>query len=191
MMIPFLVRHGTLYLMWSVLGSPPFIELSRAPSISELDFGWRPKGWNDSRCGLDRAGLPDAGLGFEVRSGDAHRLGKGISAMKIAELILGILSLVVAIFFGVWPLVRGKAESTTSSKLIVVMMFLCVAQSLTERFAGHSLLPAFLGRGRTSHRRDHFCIVKDGSMQGTGSSPLSLRVRSFLASFRHGIHNVV
>jgi hypothetical protein len=43
--------------MWSVSGSAPFIELVRAPSISELDFGWwrihvkvdwRLTAWNDA-----------------------------------------------------------------------------------------------------------------------------------------------
>jgi hypothetical protein len=43
--------------MWSVSGSAPFIELARAPSLSEWDFGWwrihvkvdwRPKGWNEA-----------------------------------------------------------------------------------------------------------------------------------------------
>lgn len=57
MMVPFLIRSGTLYLMWSVSGSAPFIELARAPSLSEWDFGWwrihvkvdwRPKGWNEA-----------------------------------------------------------------------------------------------------------------------------------------------
>jgi len=58
MMIPFLIRHGTLYVMWSC-GSTrvPFIELSRAAEIKEIDFGWRrihvkvdwrPKGWDEA-----------------------------------------------------------------------------------------------------------------------------------------------
>jgi hypothetical protein len=58
MMIPFLIRHGTLYVMWSCGSSRlPFIELARAAEISELDFGWwrihvkvdwRPRGWNEA-----------------------------------------------------------------------------------------------------------------------------------------------
>jgi hypothetical protein len=57
MMIPFLIRHGTLYVMWSCGSSRfPFIELARAAEINELDFSrwrihvkidWRPKGWNE------------------------------------------------------------------------------------------------------------------------------------------------
>ena len=58
MMIPTLIRHGTLYVMWS-RGSTrvPFIELSRTPYLSELDFSWlrvhikidwRPKGWDEA-----------------------------------------------------------------------------------------------------------------------------------------------
>lgn len=55
-MIPFLIRHGTLYVMWSSGSSAvPFFEFSRAPELRELDFGWlrvhvkidwRPKGWD-------------------------------------------------------------------------------------------------------------------------------------------------
>ena len=58
MMFPTLVRHGTLYVMWSCGSSRvPFIELTRAPYLSELDFGWwrihvkvdwRPKGWDEA-----------------------------------------------------------------------------------------------------------------------------------------------
>jgi hypothetical protein len=57
MMIPFLVRHGTLYVMWSCSSNAPFIELMRVPGLSELDFGWlrvhvkidwRPKGWDEA-----------------------------------------------------------------------------------------------------------------------------------------------
>jgi hypothetical protein len=58
MMFPILVRHGTLYVMWSCASSRvPFIELTRAPYLSELDFGWwrilirvdwRPKGWDEA-----------------------------------------------------------------------------------------------------------------------------------------------
>jgi hypothetical protein len=58
MMVPLLIRHGTLYVMWSCGSSHvPFIELARAAEISELDFGWwrihikvdwRPKGWNEA-----------------------------------------------------------------------------------------------------------------------------------------------
>jgi hypothetical protein len=58
MMIPILIRHGTLYVMWSARNSRvPFIELARVPGLSELDFGgwrihvkidWRPKGWNEA-----------------------------------------------------------------------------------------------------------------------------------------------
>jgi hypothetical protein len=58
MMIPFLIRHGTLYVMWSWGGSRlPFIELARAAELDELDFSWRrihvkidwrPKGWNEA-----------------------------------------------------------------------------------------------------------------------------------------------
>ena len=56
-MSPTLIRHGTLYVMWSCGSSRvPFIELTRTPYLSELDFGWwriwikvdwRPKGWNE------------------------------------------------------------------------------------------------------------------------------------------------
>ena len=58
MMIPFLIRHGTLYVMWSARNSPlSFVELARVPGLRELDFGWwrihvkvdwRPKGWNEA-----------------------------------------------------------------------------------------------------------------------------------------------
>jgi hypothetical protein len=58
MMIPFLFRHGTLYVMWSCRSSRVlFIELARVPGLNELDFGWwrihvkvdwRPKGWNEA-----------------------------------------------------------------------------------------------------------------------------------------------
>ena len=57
MMIPTLIRDGTLYVMWSCATSRPFIELTRAEHLSELDFGWlrahikidwRPKGWNEA-----------------------------------------------------------------------------------------------------------------------------------------------
>jgi hypothetical protein len=43
--------------MWSCGSSRPFIELTRAEQLSELDFGWlrvhiridwRPKGWNEA-----------------------------------------------------------------------------------------------------------------------------------------------
>jgi hypothetical protein len=57
-MLPTLIRHGTLYVMWSCASTRvPFIELSRTPYLSELDFGWlrvhikidwRPKGWNEA-----------------------------------------------------------------------------------------------------------------------------------------------
>jgi hypothetical protein len=55
-MVSLLIRHGTLYVMWSCRSSRlPFIELMRVPGLSELDFGWwrihvkvdwRPKGWD-------------------------------------------------------------------------------------------------------------------------------------------------
>ena len=58
MMFPTLIPHGTLYVVWSCGSSRlPFIELSRAAEISELDFGWwriliridwRPKGWKEA-----------------------------------------------------------------------------------------------------------------------------------------------
>jgi hypothetical protein len=57
MMFPTLIRHGTLYVMWSWGSSRPFIELTRAEQLSELDFGcwrihikidWRPKGWDEA-----------------------------------------------------------------------------------------------------------------------------------------------
>lgn len=57
-MIPFLIRHGILYVMWSARNSSvPFVELVRVPGLRELDFGWwrihvkidwRPKGWNEA-----------------------------------------------------------------------------------------------------------------------------------------------
>ena len=41
MMIPTLIRHGTLYVMWSCANTRvPFIELTRTTYLSELDFGW-------------------------------------------------------------------------------------------------------------------------------------------------------
>jgi hypothetical protein len=38
MVLPFLIRHGTLYVMWSARNSRvPFIELARVPGLRELD----------------------------------------------------------------------------------------------------------------------------------------------------------
>ena len=58
MMIPTLIRHGTLYVMLSCANTRvPFIELTRTTYLSELDFGWlrvhvkvdwRPKDWNEA-----------------------------------------------------------------------------------------------------------------------------------------------
>jgi hypothetical protein len=57
MMFPILIRHGTLYVMSSCASTRPFIELTRAEQLSELDFGcwhihikidWRPKGWDET-----------------------------------------------------------------------------------------------------------------------------------------------
>jgi hypothetical protein len=58
MMFPILIRHGTLYVVWSCANTRvPFIELSRTPYLSELDFDWlrihikidwRPKGWDEA-----------------------------------------------------------------------------------------------------------------------------------------------
>jgi len=58
MMVPLLIRHENLYVMWSARNSRvPFIELVQVPGLSELDFGWwrihvkidwRPKDWNEA-----------------------------------------------------------------------------------------------------------------------------------------------
>lgn len=56
-MLPTLIRHGTLYVMLECASSRPFIELSQAEQLSELDCGWwrihikvdwRPKGWDEA-----------------------------------------------------------------------------------------------------------------------------------------------
>jgi hypothetical protein len=75
MMLLTLIRHGTLYVMWSCASTRvPFIELTRAEQLSELDFGcwrihikidWRPKGWDEAEVantprtvvGLNRAAV--------------------------------------------------------------------------------------------------------------------------------------
>lgn len=59
-MIPTLFRHGTLYVMWSCASTcVPFIELTRTPYLSELDFGWlrRP----EYAFGSNEAGKPTRG----------------------------------------------------------------------------------------------------------------------------------
>ena len=58
MLVPVPIRNGALYVMWSCGSSRvPFVELTRAPELSELDLGWwrvhiridwRPKGWDEA-----------------------------------------------------------------------------------------------------------------------------------------------